>query len=182
MSDQTAELGKLLTLFNFEKKKDVEKYCRDAVFASLALSDIILAASDGGLETYRYKSHFAELSPPHLEMTDVDLRALGMSRVGTLDDDARTAARKVSQMFVDRKLFAAHMFYTPNHDLWHLIYFTQRDIDRRSNHWVAGAHIHYSRESYANKPLKQVWADVCDDPPKPPRGEHIRYVENEHRK
>src|ERR1700722_15676228 len=65
--------------------------------------------------------------------------------------------------------------FDPSTTYWHLFYFDQRDMSPYSNHWKkGGAHVHYSRGSYVNKSLEEVWADVCSSPSKLPSSEHIR--------
>lgn len=172
------EIGieKLVTLFNLGDKRSVEKYCRDIVISSADLCHIILAGRANGIDPYLYACHFAESTPDHLLPTSRDLAAMSSNGVGALSRGARKAVAKTFQIFKDRRLFAAHLFYSPSEKYWHLFYFDQRDTEATANHWrIGGPHIHYSRESFCREPLAEVWAKICGTPICPPKSVHIRY-------
>src|SRR5690349_18052970 len=165
----------LIDLINLPTKREVEKFCREASVTSRELCDVLLAARVGGWAPYRYACHFDQLTPEHLLPTDRDNAALVANGPGPMGPGAQKFARKVSQLFSDRRIFAAHLLYLPSKEKWNLIYFDQRDMSVDANHWKrGGSHIHYSRESYVNDNLDNVWARVCSRPPKPPSSEHIR--------
>lgn len=169
-------LETLLRLLNIESKNEAKKYCRDLVIRSEDLSHIILTGRVSGLHPYEYACHFDQIAPPHLTPTDQDFAALSANGVGPMSRAARKTATKIAQIFEDRRVFSAHLFYTPSGKYWHLFYFDQRDITIRGNHWkVGGPHIHYSRESFCREPLKDVWRNVCASPPQPPSSIHIKY-------
>jgi hypothetical protein len=174
-----AGLGRLLELFNIADKKSAKKHCRDLVITSKDLYHIIIAGRTGILEPYRYACHFANIVPPHLPPSAKDHEALQTNGVGPLSPRAAKAMSKVMQIFKERRVFAAHLFFTPSHDFWHLLYFDQRDTDTSDNHWtVGGSHIHYSRESFCREPLPVMWRAVCEQPPRPPSSTHVRYEEH----
>jgi hypothetical protein len=174
---------KLLRLLNLKGKKDVKKYCRDLLIRSENLFQIILAGRVSGLHPYKYACHFDETAPSHLNPTDRDIAAFTANGVGPMSRDARKTATKIAQIFQDRRLFAAHLFYTSSCKYWHLFYFDQRDITDRANHWkVGGSHIHYSQESFCRDPLSEVWLAVCASPPRPPSSVHVRYDYHHHRR
>jgi hypothetical protein len=176
-------LHRILQLFNIESKKEIKKYCRDLAIRSEDLFHIILVGRVSGLETYKYACHFSEYSPKHLNPTERDLAALSANGVGPLSRDARKTVTKISQIFQDRRMFSAHLFYTPSKKYWHLFYFDQRDVSEIGNHWkLGGPHIHYSRESFSKEPLDQVWRRVCATPPEPPSSVHVRYDYHHNRK
>jgi len=165
-------------LFNSSTKKSAEKLARDLTITSKDLFHIIMAGKNGVLEPYRYACHFSQFTPQHLLPTEIDHARLSASRVGPHTPGSKKLFNKISGILKDRRIFAAHLFYTPSHEYWHLIYFTQRDTDPRNNHWkIGGPHIHYSRESFCNEPMSEIWRAVCSDPPKPPGSIHIRYKE-----
>jgi hypothetical protein len=167
-----------LELLNIPDKKSVKKYCQDLTLTPKDLSSIIMAGRLGALEPYEYACHFVELVPSHLPLTANDKEALQANGVGPLSLSAAKACKKITQIFKDRRLFSAHLFFTPSHDYWHLIYLDQRDTDTENNHWgVGGAHIHYSRESFCRDPLPVVWEAICEEPPRPPGSIHIRFNE-----
>ena len=174
---------RLLQLLNLGAKKDVQKYCRDLIIRSEDLSNLILIGRVAGLENYKYACHFAQIAPEHLNPTQRDLAALASNGVGPLSRAARKTATKMFQIFQDRRMFCAHLFYMPSMAYWHLFYFDQRDTTDHNNHWrIGGPHIHYSRESFSREPLRDVWRKVCASPPETPASVHIRYDYHHNRK
>lgn len=129
------------------------------------------------MEPYLYACHFDQRVPAHLLPTDEDNRVLASAKLGGMHTErASKVARKFSQIFQDRRILCCHLLYDPTKAYWHLFYFDQRDMSPYSNHWKnGGAHIHYSRESYANKSLDEIWADVCSSPSTLPSSEHIKF-------
>lgn len=169
-------LEKILRLLNIEGKKELQKYCRDLVIRSEDMFHLILAGRTSGLQPYKYACHFDQITPAHLNPTDQDFAALSTNGVGSLSRAARKTVTKISQIFQDRRVFSAHLFYMPSFKYWHLFYFDQRDVADTTNHWkIGGSHIHYSRESFCREPLAVVWAAVCASPPCLPSSVHIRY-------
>jgi len=174
---------KVIHLFNIEDKRPAEKYCRDLVISSEDLFHIILAGRAGGMAPYIYACHFAESMPEHLHLTENDHSALRSNGVGPLNREATKSLNKITQTFKDRRMFAAHLFYSPSKKYWHLFYFDQRDLEAHGNHWkVGGPHIHYSRESFSNEPLEEVWRKICSKAPRPPKSIHVNYDYHHNRK
>ncbi|MBB1601060.1 hypothetical protein [Variovorax sp. UMC13] len=168
----------LLELFNLSKKNEVSKFCRQLTITRDDLYSLILGGRAGVLEPYRYACHFDQLVPATRHLTDADLQNLSDAKVGVASPALRKVIRKVDQAMIERRLFAAHLFYVPGGEHWHLLYFDQRDRSRYGNHWKQGGpHIHYVRDGYVNEDLRQMWAQVCARPPRPPSGEHIRLIE-----
>lgn len=176
-------LEQLIRLLNLPDKRSVEKFCREITVTKRDLADFVIGARMGAMTPYQYACHFDQRVPAHLLPTDEDNGALVHAKLG--GGSARRAnkfARKVSQLFLDRRMLCCHLLFDPSKTRWHLFYFDQRDMDHPTNHWKkGGAHIHYSRESYVNKSLDEVWEDVLRDPPKLPSAEHIRFVDTRER-
>jgi hypothetical protein len=168
----------LMDLFNLPDKASVDKFARTAVIDQRGFFQWITLARRGGLEGYKYANHFRELVHPDKHPTEKDHAALTANGVGPLSREASTAVRKLFQVIKDRRQFAAHLFYTPHGDYWHLFYFDQRDLSKDTNHWLKGPHVHYVRESYTQKPLDQVWRELQCTPPIAPRGTHLAYRES----
>jgi hypothetical protein len=176
-SSHSLGLAGLVALFNVDKKVDARKACRSLVVTDKDLADLILAGMVGALEPYAYVSHFTEYQPEHLTLRDQELGAIARNGVGPLGPKAQKALNKISQMFVDRRPFCAHLFHAPSHKRWHLIYFDQRDRSSENNHWKAGGpHVNYSRQSLRREPLTDVWRAVCETPPRLPNCLYIRYA------
>jgi hypothetical protein len=127
------------------------------------------------LGEYKYACHFSEYCPEHLIPTEQDRQALHNNGVGVMNRRARKVSRKIFQVFKDRRNFAAHLFFTSSKSYWHLFYFDQRDADGGNNHWKHGPHIHYSRESFINRPLETVWNNVKKKPQTLLKTIHIKY-------
>lgn len=176
MDDEKAK-NTILDLFNLPDKKAVQKFCREATITNQEFASVAMAAHAGILAPYKYARHFAELVPEHLIPAPGDSAALAANGVGPMGPAAQKFMNKVTQIFRDRRMFGAHLFYMPSKEIWHLLYFDQRDMSTDGNHWKQGSHIHYSRESYSNDPLDMVWERILATPPKPPASEHVRYVE-----
>jgi hypothetical protein len=168
-------LEKLITLFNLKNKREIEKYCNSLVISSEGLATLILIARTAGLEPYLYACHFTQLVPEHLPPSTEELKALSQNDVGPLKGKAKKMMSKISQIFIDRRLLAAHLFYDPSQKYWHMFYFDQRDLQGDRNHWKNGPHIHYSHDSFVNEPLDDVWEKVCLKKPEFPKSIHIKY-------
>lgn len=166
----------LITLFNIRQAREAKAHCRKLVIKSDEFTDVILAARVIGLGPYSYASHFADIAPESLEPSREELYALGRSRAGTtVAGKALKAIRKMDQMFEERRLLAAHLFYSGARDPWHLFYFDQRDYSADDNHWKHGPHIHYSRDSFTREPLEEIWRKICQAAPEFPKSIHVRY-------
>jgi hypothetical protein len=134
------------------------------------------------LGNYQYACHFADCIPEHLEPTEAERDAIGRSKVGpVVDNAAKKFLTKTGQTFVERKLFAAHLFYSPSQRHWHLFYFEQRDKAEYRNHWKHGPHIHYTSEMLMRTPLSEVWGKVQTDQAAYLKGLHVRYIDHHHR-
>lgn len=159
MCKPTENFEKLVALFNIQDKGELRQWCRDLTVDSRDLAYLVFAGRIGGLSDYRYACHFHEQIPSDVP-TPVEFEAFGRSKVGTLAGDARTFARKLDQLMLVRRLFSAHLFYSPSHRYWQLFYFDQRDQAQRRNHWKHGPHIHYSSDLLARLPSFAVWEKI----------------------
>lgn len=178
MDEDASAIPKLIELLNAPDRATAEGICRTLVISDDDLVQFVLAARVGLLEPYRYAMHFTDYIPRDASIESIDLAPIASSEVGPMSGPAVKAFRRIEHVFNARRLFAAHLLYTPGHTHWHLFYFDQRDRQVKSNHWKAGgAHIHYSRESYCRSSLRDVWSKVCGHPPKVPGHTYIRYVE-----
>lgn len=168
-------LEKLGALFNLGRKREVERYCRDLVITSEDFADVVLAARIAGFGPYTYTCHFREIAPESLEPSQEEINALGRSGVGALSGNALKAARKMDQLFRDRRLLATHLFYSRLYKYWHMFYFDQRDYQPSGNHWDHGPHLHYSQYSFTRESLQAIWQRVCAVKPELPPSVHVRY-------
>lgn len=164
--------NKLIELLNLPDKRSIEKFCRDLVVTKVELSDLLLAARLGDLLPYLHAVHHDEIVPEHLLPTEEDNGAI---IAGPTDARGNKFARKISQIFEERRVWSFHALFTPPKDRWHVFYFNQRDMNEGPNHWKGGPHIHYSRQGYVNDTFDNMWARVLTRPVKPPSGEHIRF-------
>ena len=178
--EKPEELADFFELFNAPTKREAIKLCKAMTVTDEGLATLIMAARAGLLAPYEYACHFSNHLPKELTFGERERSGLADNGLGSFGPEARRSAVRISQIFKERRLFAAHLFFDTSHRYWHLIYFDQRDRDWRDNHWkVGGPHIHYSRETFVAKPLKEVWRSVRAAPPRPPTSAHIRYIRDE---
>ena len=175
---QTRNLRPLLELFNFERKRDVVRHCKTLVVYSGDLASLFLAAQTGGLAPYRYACRFLNRVPDQLSPTVEEFEAAGRAKVGKLTGKAGKFFRKIDQTFKDRRLFAAHLFYSSDKLYWHLFYFDQRDYAEQKNHWQHGTHIHYVNDMFHRDSIDDIWARVITGETTFLRGLHLQYVES----
>ena len=151
MTQETTEsqnTDALLKMFAFDKKRELEQYCRNIVIDSSAFTNLILACELAGFP-FLHKIHYGDHVPEDLHLSDKDSAALDANPVGLLQPDAQKAMRKISQMFKDRRYLVGHIFYVPDLSKWHFFQFDQRDLQDEQNHWKEGAHIHFSQLALA---------------------------------
>lgn len=165
----------LVDLLNCEKKRDLEKHCRSFVLNSRAWAQAIQVAMTGGFAPYLYASCFRQWAPDHLNLKDQDLAALSSSKPGPFKQKAKKAAGKIFQIFEDRRMMAAHLLYTPDHDYWFLFYFDQRDTADPNGHWKYGPHVHLVSHHWPNLRLNDVWQDIQNGRANFPSKIHLRY-------
>ncbi len=176
MPFEDANCDGLVHLFNTTSKAKLEKYCRDFVLRQTDLVMWIMIAQTGGLDAYRYASHFDDKVPAHLHPTDEERAAIGKSEIGQpLPEKAKKAMSKISQLFVERRHFCAHLFYTLDEQYWFLFYFDQRDLAKRNNHWKYGPHVHLISHHWPNLQVDEVWQRVQRGDAKFTNKLHLRY-------
>src|SRR5579863_8947709 len=99
-------------LFSFEKKQDLERYCRDFTIHSEDFFTLVLTC-----ELLRYpfahEISYRRKMPDHLVLSDSEIQALESTPAGSLlPGNAAKAVRKMSQTFVDQRYLVGHMFFT----------------------------------------------------------------------
>lgn len=82
---------------------------------------------------------------------------------------------KLFSVFEQRRYLVGHIFYSANRSNWHLLYFDQRDISRRKNHWEAGSHIHVVNWLCVRSSAEEVWTEFNNGNPSLKGGFHIRW-------
>ena len=166
----------VLRIFNFTKKRDLEKYCKNETISSDDLFNVIMAC-DGGKFPWRRKTRYRDFVPEHLvprkedreRMTEEDLN---------VSSPVPKYLRKIMSIFDERRYLVGHLFYTPDQGNWHMLYFDQRDTSPRRNHWGGGSHIHVFNYLCTQDGLEKVWRDFNDGNPTT-KGLHIRWADRE---
>src|SRR5207244_2937617 len=130
------------------------------MYHTLHFASFCLAWRAGVFADYLYACHFDDRVPNHLNPKPDEIEAMGRARVGELEGKARRFMRKIGQTFLERRLFAAHLFYAPSKRYWHLFYFDQRDRADDRNHWRHGAHIHYTNDMFLHHDLDAMWGRI----------------------
>lgn len=176
-SAQPDSLAAFLRLFEFEKRPDLEKYCRDLVVTKHDLAQFIIAC-EAGVVPVRHLIHYQDRAPSHLKVTPDDLAALDANGVGPLKGRALKTVNKTAQTFEDRRYLVGHMFIMPNPEHWHFLYLDQRDIAEDKNHWKEGPHIHFLNWLWRRDPQALWTAFRAGEAPK--GALHIRFRDDRH--
>jgi hypothetical protein len=168
-------LGDLFKLFTFDKKRDLEKYCRELVIDSSAFAKFIMAC-EAGILPYKHQIHYRDYMPESLHLTAEDHAAMAANGVGPVRPGARKAINKMAQMFRDRRYLVGHIFYVPDLSVWHFFQFDQRDLEERNNHWKEGSHIHFLNWLWPNFDAQTLWRSFTTDRVKMNTSLHVRYL------
>jgi hypothetical protein len=164
-----------LKLFTFDKKRELERYCREVVIYGSDFAAFIFACDSGRLP-FLHRIHCGDHVPERLNPTDKDLAALAGNGVGPLQPGAQKTMRKIFQLFRDRRYLVGHIFYVPDLSEWHFFQFDQRDTeDERANHWKEGAHIHFLNWLWPNYDAETLWANFTSGKAKMNDSLHLRY-------
>ncbi|MGA2387516.1 MAG: hypothetical protein ABSF97_01045 [Candidatus Sulfotelmatobacter sp.] len=177
MTTKRENLAAILKLFTFEKKRELEKYCREVVIYQSEFVDVILACESGTLPLLHQIFH-RQIVPEDIGPTDQDLAALTANGLGLLKPDARKAVNKLGQLFRVRRQLVGHIFYAPGTSEWHFFQFDQRDLDAEGpNHWKGGTHMHFLNWLWPNYDRNTLWADFTSGRAKMNDSLHVRYVD-----
>jgi hypothetical protein len=174
--NKVSNIEDILNLMNKTKKRDAITFCKKLTINSTDFANLILVAIAGILDPYKYANHFNDRIPGHLIPSDEERTAMGSNGIGPLRGKAKQAISKFSQMFIDRRYLAAHLFYTLNYKYWHLFYFDQRDNEDHNNHWKEGPHIHYVSDLWTQFKMPDIWNRVLSGDTKFGSTPHIRYL------
>lgn len=165
---------KVLRIFEIDKKKELDWYCRGITIDSEDFFYLILAAEQG-LIGYNHRIHHKDIVPKELELDSGKIDPLETDESGHLIAESLKFFRKAKQIFEVRRFLVGHMFYTSNHKYWHFFYFDQRDHSKNANHWEHGPHIHLINWLWPNYNSKSLWSDFLSEKPKMKGALHIRY-------
>lgn len=176
MREPTEQLPSLLKLLNLQSKQEVTRHCANLIVYAQDLTALILAAQQGVLFPYRYANHFSEKVAHHLNPTEAEHMAIQQNGVGKFKTrEARKFTSKIFQLFHERRMLAAHLLYTTNHNYWHLLYFDNRDTQESNNHWKHGPHIHYISDLWSTLSLHEAWSQITSGHMSFPSKIHIKY-------
>jgi len=178
MTTKRENVAAILKLFTFEKKRELEKYCREVIIYQSEFVDVILACESGTLPLL-HQIHHREIRPENVLLTDKDHAALAANGVGLLRPDAQKAVNKIGQIFRVRRQLVGHIFYAPGTSEWHFFQFDQRDLEQEgTNHWKEGAHIHFLNWLWPNYNGNTLWADFVSGRAKMNDSLHVRCVDS----
>jgi hypothetical protein len=140
---EASNLEGLLNIFTFNRKKELEQYCRSLVVSGSDFASLILACEQR-TEPFIHQISHRDIVPGHLGPSDSELNALADNGLGQLGPEAAKTVWKMGQMFEERRYLVGHIFSIPNLSEWHFFCFDQRDLeDQRPNHWKEGPHVHF---------------------------------------
>lgn len=152
----TKNLKAFIEIFDCDKKSELKKLCKSEQLFGSGFINLILAAESSAFP-YRHEIHHREYVPEVLNLTDEDLKTIGTAKVGKMEKDVAKAFNKITQTFKQRTILIGHLFYTPCHTRWHLIYFDQRDTQKHGNHWKEGSHAHIINHLWPNWTAQSIW-------------------------
>jgi hypothetical protein len=174
---QEAGIATILQIFTAQKKSELKAISRAAIIDKTSFANFVLACMSGNTPWSHQISH-RQFVPEGIQPNDQELAALGKAKVGKAEGDAKKAITKIGQIFVQRRMLVGHIFYTPDLSNWHFIYFDQRDIDRRQNHWGQGPHIHLINFLWPNQTAAGLWEQFNTGNVQLSNALHIRYLNN----
>ena len=90
------DLDSLTKIFNFEKKRDLAKHCKEATIHSSDFASFIFA-SEAGILPWRHQIFHRDIIPEHLRPTQEEQDALSANGVGPLKGKANKAITKIHQ-------------------------------------------------------------------------------------
>ena len=176
MREPTPHFNSLLEVFNFRSKRELVRHSKNLVVHQQDLVALILVARKNALGPYCYANHFAETTPDHLHTNEAERDAFAANDVGTFrTKEAQKFVSKTFQLFRERRSLAAHFFYTPDHQYWHIFYFDNRDTSESNNHWKHGPHIHYVSDFWTELSLGETWQQINRGEMDFPNKLHLRY-------
>lgn len=167
----------IFSLFEAEKKKDVEKVCSEITIKHEDLRHLINLSNAKIIEfPYLHACKYIEVIPDNVQLTEKNINAITTNGAGKLNPEAQKAIRKIFQMPLMVKRTTAHLFYRHDYRFWHLFYFDLKDRWVLNNHWGSGTHLHYVSWLWPNLSCKEVWSSVCEKGKKGiGASEHIRF-------
>ncbi len=161
MTEKQPSSRDIIYFLNCRDKRALKKHARSVTIYQDHFAGLALMASIGQLPPYHYARHHAEIIPEDIHWTPEELEAFGKSKVGPLSDGrAIKFASKVDQVFKVRKLLNAHLFYTPDHSLWHIFCYDSKELRDQGNHWKEGSHLHYISFLWPEYNLAEAWGRV----------------------
>jgi len=178
----TSNLETLLKLFSFEKKSELEKYCRSLTIRSEDFVALVFACEASG-QPFAHEISYRDTVSPQVIPSDAEIEALKRAPTGTLlSGKAAKAVSKMSQSFVDRRYYVGHLFCTPDLSRWHFFCFDQRDLQTEGNHWTEGSHVHFVNWLWPRLDAQSVWSHFLTKDDRPGSDIHLRFVERQREK
>jgi len=174
MSETSLEA--LLKIFEFDKKRELEKYCRSAVITRSDFANLVLVCELHGVP-FLHQISYRDIVPEHMKPSHSEHKALTDNGVGPLGPEAAKAVRKMAQIFEERRNLVGHMFYSQDLTKWHFFCFDLRDVEeRRPNHWKGGSHVHFMNWLWPNQNAQSVWSEFVTGNYKPGSSIHLRFL------
>lgn len=172
-----SNLESVLKIFSFEKKGELEKYCRNIVISSEDFFALVLAC-EHSRNPFSHEISYRNKVPQHLNPSDSEIQALESTPAASLlTGEAEKAVRKMSQMFEERRYLVGHMFFTPDFSKWHFFCFDQHDLETKGNHWKVGSHVHFINWLWSGQDAKAVWSNFVTEDLRPGGTIYLRFSE-----
>lgn len=157
-------MNPLIAVLCARRKKDLKALCAKETIKGQDLVGVILAAKSGLIPWHHLISRH-EFIPKDLRVSGDEIAAIPKERMAV-----GSPIPKILDKFIKgidaRRLLVGHLFYTPSHTNWHLLYFDQRDFAERNNHWIGGSHLHIVNHLTTNRSVTKAWYDfhASDNP------------------
>jgi hypothetical protein len=146
-------LEAVVTLLEFQKKRDLEKFARTVTIPFRDFAEYLGVCDDLDWP-YRHVFQRREFNGP-LEPKEGDLAGFSP---GASADALQATIKRVGQFFKERQVLYGHMLYTPDLERWHFIFFSERDLEAVGNHWKAGgSHVHLVNHLWPKHSAESVW-------------------------
>jgi hypothetical protein len=170
----TAMPPKLLQLLSFNKKSELENFCKGLSITKEEFFALVLHCGQCG---YLHQIAYHRREPEHLRFDPTKIWPMGTYKPGDkLHDADAKEMNKTTQLLKDRRLMTAHLF-VDSQGRWHLFYFDQRDTS--GDHWRHGPHVHFANYLWPEFSLERV-RTVFSDPNGSLNGTiHIRFIEDD---
>jgi hypothetical protein len=141
----------LQELLSISKKNQLRKFAKQIKITRRDFATLVWNAAAIGYGHEIKSREFRPTDPSLLGDWNFD-----HTEDGKLTPEAIRTVKKIKQIFYQRRMLTAHIFF--NRARWHIFYFDQRDMDTLGwNHWKCGPHIHFVNDLWPSYDPQDLW-------------------------